>query len=331
MEENMPLTAGFNAQEAKELLEICYEVNGRVVKGDPKPPPPTPFPPDFELPPAPTKWQLFYAPKSTFKPGDNYFEIWQSINKKNRFAVCFRGTTNAITSILEDALVIMIPASVSFKLRKKHTISLAKDPRARVHFGFTIGLASMIPDLLIQLELILGLSPAPELFIIGHSQGAALATLCTSFLHYQHLYTIEPVNRKTYVFAQPKPGNDYYGYDFEHITANCDCVNSKGFRVTNTQDWVPQIPLSIQLPSDLSHPNPLTTTDIYSKYPLLKKVIETIESLKLPTTLNYFGCGTPILLEGIPGTNSADPNDFFWQHHAAQYYNLLIKQFLTTG
>jgi len=31
MEENMPLTEGFNADEAKEFLEICYEVNGRVV------------------------------------------------------------------------------------------------------------------------------------------------------------------------------------------------------------------------------------------------------------------------------------------------------------
>ena len=325
----MPLEGGFNAEEAKQFLEICYQVQDTRAKKKDAPRTPDPyFPEEFPKVPQPSDWKKYYAPESSFPPGDNYFEIWQSTEKSYRFVVCFRGTVNTIGSILEDAVLTMIPAEVKFKLGgKEHCIRLANDPRARVHTGFTLGLGSMLPDLLLQLELILGLSPEPELFITGHSQGAALATLCTSFLNYQKLYTLRPVSLKTYVFAQPKPGNDYYGYDFEYLTANNSVVNSRGFRVTNNQDWVAQGPLTIQLPSDLSIPNILTATGIYSKYPLLQKVIEALEKIELPSTLNYFGCGTPILLKGDPGCNPKNADDFMWQHYLRQYYKLLIEQF----
>ena len=46
-------------------------------------------------------------------------------------------------------------------------------------------------------------------------------------------------------------------------------------------------------------------------------------SLSITPSLNFVVCGTPIILAGTPGTNPTDPKDFFWQHHAAMYYNLL--------
>ena len=45
--------------------------------------------------------------------------------------------------------------------------------------------------------------------------------------------------------------------------------------------------------------------------------------IEIRSTLNFVVCGTPIILAGTPGTNPDDPKDFFWQHHAAMYYNLL--------
>jgi hypothetical protein len=50
-------------------------------------------------------------------------------------------------------------------------------------------------------------------------------------------------------------------------------------------------------------------------------------ALELPTilpTLDFESCGTPFSLIGVPGRNPCNPSDYFWQHHAAMYYNLLM-------
>jgi hypothetical protein len=52
-----------------------------------------------------------------------------------------------------------------------------------------------------------------------------------------------------------------------------------------------------------------------------------LENLHVLTSLDYVGCGTPIVL---PGTYSEDPNNsknFFWQHQTRMYYQLLKQQF----
>jgi hypothetical protein len=95
--------------------------------------------------------------------------------------------------------------------------------------------------------------PQSEVFLSGHSQGAAEATLVRSYLAYPNLLTsLLNLQYKTYVFAQPKPGNDHYGCDFEALAANAGL----GFRVTNNQDWVPQVPFTFELLGDVNQPNP---------------------------------------------------------------------------
>jgi hypothetical protein len=59
---------------------------------------------------------------------------------------------------------------------------------------------------------------------------------------------------KTYVYAQPKPGNDHYAADFE----NRFCNIGLAFRVTNSLDWVPQVPFTIEFPADINTPNSLS-------------------------------------------------------------------------
>ncbi|MHB8392130.1 MAG: lipase family protein [Acidobacteriaceae bacterium] len=89
----------------------------------------------------------------------------------------------------------------------------------------------------------------------GYGQGAAIATL----LHAMLLQTSTDApgvlpgvlkkwefQFKSYVFAQPKPGNWQFGHDFGQAAGN------RGFAicVNNNRDWVPQVPLSVDLPEN---------------------------------------------------------------------------------
>ncbi|MDJ0518269.1 MAG: hypothetical protein QNJ74_19130 [Trichodesmium sp. MO_231.B1] len=331
----MVFQPGFNATEAKELLEICAILNGTRVKGDPDKVSPFKIPPNTipEKLPKPQNWTQVYALPETLAPDYNYFEIWEHKTIPNRHVIGVRGTTHAEGSILEDIRALAIPATdKNGNSYIKQPYQFAADPRAVVHIGFSTGLISIIDEIVTQMQKFSSGVGPHEWFITGHSQGAAVATLCRSYLQYQPLLGVENITYKTYVFAQPKPGDTYYGYDYERITYDYTSQNSLGFRVTNTYDWVAQVPLSIQGLSDLSTPNILT---VYSRFrfrklganPLLDPILVLLEKLNILTKLDYVGCGTPIILPGTYGTNTANPQDFFWQHHTNMYYKLLVEQF----
>lgn len=333
----MTLQPGFDITEAIELLEICAILNGKKIKGDPeKTVPPLKIPPNTvpEKLPQPQNWEPIYELPETSPPYYNYFEIWKHKTIPNRYVVGVRGTIHATGSIIEDVRALTIPATdKKGNLYIRRPYQFAADPRATVHIGFSTGLMSIIHNIVTQMQKISSSEGGThEWFITGHSQGAAVATLCRSYLQYQPLPGVENISYKTYVFAQPKPGDTYYGYDYEKITYDYASRSSMGFRVTNTYDWVPQVPLSIQRLKDLSTPNPLT---VYNPFhfrnigvnPLLNLLMVLLEKLNILTTLDYVGCGTPIILPGTPSENTVDPKDFFWQHHTNMYYKLLTEQF----
>jgi hypothetical protein len=91
--------------------------------------------------------------------------------------------------------------------------------------------------------------PGSRLLITGHSQGAAIATLVHAFLHYA---IVDPTDHfglrgsgftlKSYVFAQPKPGNWQFAMDFARIAGG----RGTAFVINNNWDWVPQTPLSME-------------------------------------------------------------------------------------
>ncbi len=325
------LSPGFNLAEAKAMLGICAELNGQL-----QPTPPNTVPP---LPPVPLpkNWQRLY--KSGESILDNVWELWKNTEVTGQYALAFRGTVTTKPSIVEDLLAVMIPAKGSVDLKiGDFSYQLAADSRAGVHVGFTLGLATLILDVIDKIN-DYAAKGATQFFITGHSQGAALATLCRSLLQYTKRVTAKDLVYKTYVFAQPKPGNDYYGYDFDAIASN----QGMAFRITNNRDWVPQVPFTIQLLKDPSAPNPVTElkeklanlTDDFEELKQLKdKIEQKLEQKpghhlkgKILPTLNYVGCGIPIVLQGIEGDNPQNPNDFFWQHHAAIYYQLLCQTF----
>jgi len=92
--------------------------------------------------------------------------------------------------------------------------------------------------------------PGSRLLITGHSQGAAIATLVHAFLHYA--ITADSSNKfglrdsgytlKSYVFAQPKPGNWQFAMDFAQIAGS----RGAAFVINNDLDWVPHVPLSLE-------------------------------------------------------------------------------------
>ena len=165
------------------------------------------------------------------------------------YAVAVRGTIETAKSVIADLMVGMIKAESTLQIKESGDVSgytfnfkLAEQQYAGVHHGFAYSLGALInPNW--EFSLIKHLKDAVEngaidFYITGHSQGAAIATLLRSYLEYQPIGT--NISYKTYVFAQPKPGNDHLQCDFDQLFAS----PMLAFRLINSLDWVPQTPFT---------------------------------------------------------------------------------------
>lgn len=347
----MAITPGFSPTEAETFIAMCSNLEGT-------PPPP------LQQPPIPSNWTLRYDSQS-IGPFDNRWQLWQDTSGTGNYAVVIRGTVDQTGSIIEDLLAVMIPATASITLDGVTLgYQFAADPLAALHLGFAVGtLITLFDPSGILLHLAENVPSGSGVFIVGHSQGAAMATLCRSFLNYSSLLQGFNYSFKTYAFAQPKPGNDHYGDDYEAIAGNAGTA----FTVNNNQDWVPQVPFTFELYRDINVPNVLSVLgkqptpgiaavhEAVTRYhheqaskalarqkPVLDRLATAVRhnrlvkhtaaaggasGLTIVPTLNFVGCGSAITLQGTPGDNPDDPTDGWWQHHAALYYLLLQKQF----
>ena len=241
---------GFDTSEAYSLLELCINANnlgepGYIWHAD--------------------DWTPMYPavatnPAQVIGPWDNAWRLWQSHTAPDTYAIVIRGTIEKSSSILEDLVTTSISAQqavikawadsaagkggyVSFKL--------ADAAKSEAHLGFTFGLAVLMfaRDTGILSTLRDRVPAGSKLLITGHSQGAAIATLTHAFLHYA---INDPADRyalrgsgyslKSYVFAQPKPGNWQFALDFARVAGS----RGTAFTVNNSCDWVAQVPLSIE-------------------------------------------------------------------------------------
>ena len=270
------MAAGFIKEEAIQILELCAELNGFGVQG--------------AEPPDTSGWEALpggmdpdNAGKAAhgFGPFDSRWKLWRRTGS-NDYAVVIRGTVSDAVSIDEDLMAntlpaekIIIPAgkhkTISFRLASTsyRQVDESKDwPVPEVHAGFAYGLAVILFDR--QFGLIKALQDLPEgsrLYVTGHSQGAGIATLLHSFLHYAcadrraaigeedetnyrdcSRFGLEKKNFsiKSYVFAQPKPGNWRYAMDFAQSIGN----GGLSYTIDNYDDPVAQTPLAFQLLSD---------------------------------------------------------------------------------
>jgi hypothetical protein len=341
----MPIPPGYDKQEAQEMLALCA-----VVEDGLAPPIPDPRP----------NWTLLFD-SPVIGPFDNKWQLWQRVADR-RFAIAIRGTVGQAGSIIEDLISVMIKAEGALSVGSVDCpYKFAADTEAGVHLGFAAATLLLLTDpangILAHLAAN-GVQNGSDIYITGHSQGAAMATLLRS--HFEYSGGL-PANCsvKTYVFAQPKPGNQHYADDFE--ISFCDA--QMAYQVTNTLDWVPQVPFTLQFPGDVDTPNPLSVIASPSLFiTLLNKALGDIQSLvetqarsriqptavalaqasalrqapaqPLPVsataplsvpvmpTLNFVNAGTDIPLDGPPAVGP-QREDAFFEHHVTTYYPLL--------
>ncbi len=271
------LPAEFNSADAQQLLEFCIELNNQDDRNNPlkkadqnvyaKAPDWTIF---FDSRhPGNHEWNKTWPyhktddhqkdpnnPESNgFGPLNNAWLLVQSLKDPSVFAIAIRGTVGEWQSILADAYATSIPAYAGIEYPKNTHLPLtfAATPKAELHLGFSYASLALLFDddlgILTQLQRVTQNQKLSKLLITGHSQGAAIATLTHSFLYYaltdpKDRYKLKnqlsPTQLKSYVFAQPKPGNLQYAQDFARITKD------NAYVINNDRDPVPQVPLSLE-------------------------------------------------------------------------------------
>ncbi|GAB2777292.1 hypothetical protein GCM10027275_20390 [Rhabdobacter roseus] len=234
------LKPGFDRQEYTELMRMYVKHYEGVTTQIPDP----------------TSFQTVY--RSPVVGLDNRWDLWKS-TKVPLAVVNVRGTTINSVSWLENFYAAMIPAQGELKLTNRYTFKyqLAKNPKAAVHIGWTVGMAFLAQDILPKIDSCYR-AGIKDFLLMGHSQGGALTFLLTS-----HLYSLQEqgtlpqdIRFKTYCSAGPKPGNLYYAHEFEYTTRG-----DWAFNVVNSADWVPETPFSVQTISDFNKTNPFTNAD----------------------------------------------------------------------
>jgi hypothetical protein len=199
-------------------------------------------------------------PKDAADPVSNGFgsfdSAWTLWKKKGEraYIVALRGTVfKRGSSVVEDALASTVAADdgVEFPAGRYVNLTFARLPRAEVHTGFAYGSFECVFDgtygILKQLETnpLCSIPQGSTVIFTGHSQGAGVATLTHAFFYYASLKEGDPfrigarrLTLRSYVFAQPKPGNEQFSADFAGITRG----GSTSFVFNNTIDAVPFLP-----------------------------------------------------------------------------------------
>ncbi len=232
---------GFIYAEAATLVELCTDINN----------------PDARPAADTTGWTQVWpapgAPLELFGNWQNAWKLWKKTDQPNTYAVAIRGTVENERSIEEDVVATSISAHPAVNAwRDSHVaFTLAETEGAETHLGFTYALAYLMftTDHGILAELKANVPKGARIYITGHSQGAAVATLAHAFLHYaindptdQYLIRNQDYSLKSYVFAQPKPGNWQFAMDFAQIAGQ----HQTAFVINNSRDWVPQVPLTLE-------------------------------------------------------------------------------------
>jgi hypothetical protein len=250
---------GFDLNEAKALIEFCTALDyGLDV-------PPDPSYGEVAEPANAAGWEEIYPNPETLPANlappsiGPYGNAWKLYRKTGSdiYVIAIRGTIDTKGSISADLIATSTPAHVKIQAKQNPyrlvSFTLAETPQAETHLGWSYAMAELMFDrkngILRALHDPMLVKHGSRILITGHSQGAAIATLVHAFLHYA---IADSANKfglrdsgftlKSYVFAQPKPGNWQFAMDFSRI------AGSKGtaFVINNNLDWVPQTPLSIE-------------------------------------------------------------------------------------
>ncbi|MDR0228684.1 MAG: lipase family protein [Flavobacteriaceae bacterium] len=179
--------------------------------------------------------------------------------KTNVHEIVVRGTVNKGSSWLANYYAAMIPANGEIQLSNTQKVQyhLADDNRATVHAGWTIASLYLMEEIKPKIDSLYKHNNK-EFIISGHSQGGVITYLLTANLRQMQEKGKLPkdIVFKTYALAPPKPGNLYFTYQYEKMT------QAWSYSVSNTQDWVPEVPPTTQTLNDFNPISPFNEVEV---------------------------------------------------------------------
>ena len=237
------LQPGFDAEEYRECLRITSHMHideGKIdsiyMSAEPR-----------------HSTRLYYSPTTGF---DNEWELWRDDTRKVVHIV-LRATVTTMKSWGSNFNAGLVPAHGVTEVGKRREYCLSNDSSAMVHGGWVAGLMTMVEDIDEKLDSCLK-AGCRDFIICGHSQGGGLSYLTTARLRIKQQEGKIPsdVRFKTYCSAAPKPGDYAFALSYEHLTQG-----GWSYTVVNADDWVPELPLSVQRPTDMRPTNPFANID----------------------------------------------------------------------
>ncbi|UYQ92869.1 lipase family protein [Chitinophaga horti] len=334
------LKAGFDADEYLSLLKLPQQNDSSAQAFTSK---------DFKL--------LYVSPEVGLF---NKWFLWKRSDGVG--VIVIRGTVGRMESWLANFYAAMIPAKGSMQLNDstRFDYQLAADTaKAYVHVGWTISLGHMAPTMVRKIKELYA-QGSRQFIIMGHSQGGAIAFLTRSYFEYNPELPKDIVY-KTYCSAAPKPGNLFYAYDFDFITRL-----GWGFRVVNSEDWVPETPFSLQTLKDFNDVNAFMNVpgmlkkqkffvrvygkSVYNKLNrvsqksmkrfrrtlgkrvgmLVKRTLKQLQTPPYTYSNNYMTAGTPVILLADSTYHTKykfDGKNVFVHHMFEPYIDLLTRRY----
>lgn len=213
---------GFDPKEARDLMAMCTSFTFMDL-----------YQSDTEI--LPNGCSKTYT--SPIIGMDNMFVIFE---KEGKGIICFRGSTSKAVSWVENFYSAMIPAKGIIKINQKEIPYLfGQDTSAGVHSGYALAVVALSSNLIQEIQN-LNKKGIYEIYITGHSQGGAIATLTRPFLENLKGNKIDTKNQfKNYAFANPMSGNKEFVREFNRLY----CESNSSFNIHNKSDMVPKMPM----------------------------------------------------------------------------------------
>lgn len=217
------LKSGFDAEEAKKMIQICNSFGYIDLYGS-----------DADILPQ-GLWKQY---TSSTLGMDNKFQIYAN---KQYGVIHFRGSTSKTTSWLENLYASMIAGKGEIIVNQNSfKYKVASNEESRVHAGYMLALYYLKDDLLKQIKK-LNDKGIYNFYITGHSQGGALAQMTRAYLHYLPANELSKQNTfKVYAFANPMIGNNSFVKEYNQLF----CEPGMSFLIHNPIDYVTKLPVS---------------------------------------------------------------------------------------
>ena len=145
--------------------------------------------------------------------------------------IAFRGTERYEQAIVQFLESLLFPETQFFN--------------GKVQIYWKTAFHALWPSMEAEVKALVSQHPSYQIWVTGHSLGAALASLASTWLSY---YKVAPrKNIILYTFGMPRVGD--YAYALQH-----DQLVNNSWRVVNYNDLIPHFPIVVGKPSQLSGP-----------------------------------------------------------------------------